>query len=727
MRTPSPGPIACCLFLSACLSAAEIRGKVVDPSGAPIPGAQISVVSLLGVEAQTVSAINGTFELNARETAGTRVVIAAPGFATRSVPAGDASTIELRIAPQSDSVEVVGSAIAVPASEQGGSVTIVSNQDVRRRNEPLALDLLRYTPGVAFNQTGATGSVASLFLRGGYSSFNLVQVDGVPVNSFGGAFDFAHIPAEMLDRVEVIRGPQSAVYGPYANSGAINFITRQPTTSPEMDIVAEGGTYHERRFGVSGSGTIGGFGIAASASRMDTDGPVVNSDYRNEGLLLNVSRRFGRHQISLHADFDSNEVGEPGPWGSDPAHTFTGIDTVSREKSNFSDYFAHYQADLSPRVRQELFGSFFLDNIGFNSPFGFSFNKDLRGQGESRTIFSISRHYTAAVGVSAGREQVRNTYISDATFDNFPVRRTDVAVYLENRFVFGERLFVNAGVRGEFLRTPSIPPDGFSRPFFPANSISTANPRISAAWLPAAQTRLHAAFATGIRPPSGFELAFTDNPALKPERTRSFEAGIEQTLLGQVLRIDGTYFYNRYYDLIVTLGGTLAYLSRYQSANLANSRAQGLELSAALRPARWVFVTGSYTLLGTRILSLAGSSGVAPLAFHVGQPLTRRPENAGSVVATFTLGRASLDATGTFRGSALFEEPAYGASNGLFWNPGYTDIGFNLNYSLGRGVTAYGNLRNALNRHYEEVLGFPSPRLNFVAGLKWHLGKETWR
>ena len=93
----------------------------------------------------------------------------------------------------------------------------------------------------------------------------------------------------------------------------------------------------------------------------------------------------------LHGYFDSNEVGQPGPWGSNPKHIFTGIDTVSRAKNNFSEYGAHYAADLSPRVRQELFGSFFLYNSGFQSQYGFSFNKDLRGQGEARTIVSLSR------------------------------------------------------------------------------------------------------------------------------------------------------------------------------------------------------------------------------------------------------------------------------------------------------------------------------------------------
>jgi len=720
MRKYISGQLACYFLFSAGLSAAVVKGTVVDPSGAPIPGAQISVVSRVGVEAQATSGWTGQFQIDAPDIPGLKLVVAAPGFTTQTAALDAASSVQLRIAPQRDAVEVVGSPIAVPASEQGGSVDIVSNQEIRRRNEPFALDLLRYLPGMAFNQTGATGGVASLFLRGGYSDFSLVEIDGVPVNAFGGAFDFAHIPSAALDHIEVIRGPQSAVYGPYANSGVIDFVTRQPEGAPQVDLMAEGGSWRERRFGIGGTGTLAGFGMAASLSRADTDGPVENNDYRNEDVLLNITRRFGRQSLSLHGDFDSNEAGEPGPYGSDPKHTFTGIDTISREKNNFSDYFVHYQGEPFAHLRQELTGSFFLGNSGFTSPFGFGFNKDLRGQVEERTIAAITPHYTLAVGMNAGREEVKNTYITNASFQTFPVRRTDVALYVENRFVVGGRLFLNAGLRGESLATASIPTDGFSRPPFPANTIWKANPRVSAAYVLASETRLHASFATGIRPPSGFELAFTDNPALQPERTRSFDAGFEQKLLRRMLLLDATYFYNRYYDLIVTLGGSLTTLSHYQSANLANSRAQGAEFSASLRPARWVFVSGSYTLLQTRILSLDGST-LAPQPFQPGQQLTRRPANSGGIVATLTRGRVAADITGYFRGRTLFEEPSYGASDGLFWNSGYANVGLNLNYTLAHGVTAYGNLRNALDQHYEEVFGFPSPRLNFVAGLKWRL------
>jgi outer membrane cobalamin receptor len=721
MLKRSAGLLACLLTVVFSLAAADVKGRVVDPAGGGVGGAQIAVTNLTGIVARTVSGSNGAFRLDIPDSADLALVVTAPGFATRTVQPNEAATVQLELAPRVDSVEVVGSTIELPAAAQASSVDSIPSEQVRGRNEPFAMDLLRYTPGAAFNQSGTTGGVASLFLRGGNSNMTLVQIDGVPVNSFGGAFDFAHLPSEAVERIDVVRGAQSAVYGSYANTGAIDITTRRPGSAPQLDLLAEGGSFRERRFAVTGSGTLAGFGILASGSRFDTDGLVPNGDYRNENLMLSVSRAFGRQRLSLHGLFDSNEVGQPGPWGSDPKDTYSALNLISRGKNNFSEYGAHYEIDITPRLREEVNGSFFLYNSGFVSSFGHSFNQDLRGQGEARTVFRISPHDIASAGVTLGRERVKNSFITDEGFSSFPLERNEVAVYAENRYDIGG-LFISTGVRAEFFRTPAIPGDGFSRPFFPASDISRVNPKVAAGYV-VGETRLHSSFGIGVRPPSGFELAFTNNPSLKPERTRSVDAGIEQKLFSGKLLLDGTYFYNRYYDLIVTLGGSLTSLSHYKSANLANSQAQGAEFSAKLRPARWMFVSGSYTLLETRILSLDGSNQ-APLPFAVGQPLTRRPEHSGSFVTTFTRGRIAADLTGNFRGSALFEEPSFGASNGLFWNSGYSNIGVNLNIAMGRGVTVYGNLRNALNQKYEEIFGYPSLPLNFVTGLKWSIGRR---
>jgi outer membrane receptor protein involved in Fe transport len=721
MRNYVSGPLACLLIFSACLSAAQIQGKVTDPTGKPVPGAQVSIVSRLGVEAQTTSGQDGRFQLNDSGAPDENLTITAPGFNTLTLPVQPTIDAQLALAPLTDSVNVVGSAIDAPLSRQGGSATVISSEMIRDRNEPFAADLLRQVPGVTLSRSGYTGSVTSMFIRGGYSNFNLVQIDGVTVNQFGGAFDFAHLPSEALDTIEVVRGPQSAVYGPYANSGAVNFVTRQPQAAPEFDLLAEGGSYGEYRLSFTGTGTFGGFGIAATVTRLDTNGPVPNSDYWNELAMLTVTRRFGRQSLTLHADFDANRVGEPGPYGSDPNHDYGGIDKVSRSRNDFGNYFAHYTADLTGRVREELTGSFFQNVSGFTSPYGFSYEKDWRGQGEIRTIVSVLKNYTMAFGATAARESFNDTYVTNAESEVTPVRRNDFGFYWENRFDFGGHLFLNAGVRGDVFQTLAIPTDGYSHPNFPENTISKVNSKASMAYILGQGARLHVSGGTGIRPPAGFDLAFTTNPALKPERTASVDAGISQKLFKNLLLLDATYFYNRYYNLIVSLGGSLTALSHFTTDNLANSRSQGAEFSASLRPSQWLFFTGSYTLLRTGILSLDNSTNQAPNPFRVGEQLLRVPNNSGSLAATFTRGKVSADVTGYFRGSDLDVDPSDGATSGLFKNPGYSNIGVNLNYAVSRWFTVYGNLRNALNQRYEEILGFPSPHLNFVAGIKLKL------
>lgn len=128
---------------------------------------------------------------------------------------------------------------------------------------------------------------------------------------------------------------------------------------------------------------------------------------------------------------------------------------MSRDKNDFSDYFLHHNIDVSPRFRQETFGTFFLENSGYTSPYGFSYEKDLRGQFETRSIVSVKPWYTAAFGVSLSIEEVKNTYISDDNFNPFPIKRDDAGIYWENRFQFGN-LFLNAGVREEIIATPFI-------------------------------------------------------------------------------------------------------------------------------------------------------------------------------------------------------------------------------------------------------------------------------
>ncbi len=226
---------------------------------------------------------------------------------------------------------------------------------------------------------------------------------------------------------------------------------------------------------------------------------------------------------------------------------------------------------------------------------------------------------------------------------------------------------------------------------------------------------------TGIRPPGGEDLAFTTNPNLKPERSLSVDAGASQSFASGKIVLDGTFFYTHYSDLIVTLGGSLAELSAYTSGNLANAKAAGVESSIQYRPVRWLSFRGNYTYLDTRVLALNHTGDLAEQYYQVGQQLARRPPQSGSFRLAVARGRVSGDAIGYIRGDTLDVEPNYGASEGFYTNPGYANLGLNLNVAVARGVSVFGSVRNLLNQRYEEIFGFPSPKLTFITGMKWSL------
>jgi len=340
--------IVCVLAVCAgtwSLSAAELKGTILDPASRPIVGAHVAAINASGIITEQITDDQGAFDIYVSPLyEDVQLRIAAPGFQTTTVGTG-ASHIQLALAPQADSIRVVGSAIDVPASQQGSSVSTITSRELRDRNEEQAEDLLRETPGVQLEQSGPRGSVTDLFVRGSDSKYNLVLLDGIPINSFyyGGLFDFAHLPSDLIQEIDIARGPQSAIYGSYALGSVVDFVTRAPENGAAFDALAEGGTHDENRFAIGGSGMpLRDWGIAGSLSSFNGNGSVKNADYTNESAFLSSSYRWHTQHLFTFGDFDYNNVGESGPFGSNPKGIYTGIDLISRSKNNTSTYGLHW-------------------------------------------------------------------------------------------------------------------------------------------------------------------------------------------------------------------------------------------------------------------------------------------------------------------------------------------------------------------------------------------------
>jgi outer membrane receptor protein involved in Fe transport len=238
----------------------------------------------------------------------------------------------------------------------------------------------------------------------------------------------------------------------------------------------------------------------------------------------------------------------------------------------------------------------------------------------------------------------------------------------------------------------------------------------------AARTRLHASAGTGIRAPDVFEIAFTDNPSLKPERSRSAEAGVSHRLPALDLSVDLTAFYNRFDDLIVAVGSLLRDGSRFRTDNISNARSQGVELAADWR-SRWgLQARAAYTWLDTKILAADGTSS-APVPFAPGDPLIRRPRHRGSVTVRFARGPLTAFAEGGARGRTLDVEPNLGTFGGLFDNPGYAVVDAGASVRVARRIDVFGRGLNLLDRRYEETLGYPAPGRGGIIGVRIAVGR----
>jgi iron complex outermembrane receptor protein len=263
-----------------------------------------------------------------------------------------------------------------------------------------------------------------------------------------------------------------------------------------------------------------------------------------------------------------------------------------------------------------------------------------------------------------------------------------------------------------------------------ADTVWSFNPRVSAVLYltspsNANPARLRGGFATGIKPPSAFELAFTDNPALKPERNRSAEIALEQTLARGAVQLAATAFWNRYEDLIITVQ-SLAGASNYRSDNLSNAKSRGVELSAGARGTgalAGVALKAGYTWLSTAILAADGTSvtGLAP--FEVGNRLPRRPEHRAFIDVSLARGPISGFINVDARGETLDIEPSFGLFGGLFDNAGYSTASAGATWNVTRRVAIFGRVTNLLDGGYEEILGFPAPGRRVAAGVRVAAGR----
>ncbi len=607
-------------------------------------------------------------------------------------------------------------------SAMSATVTVLDGIELRALGVTRVIDALRTVPGLAFAEGGSFGGVASLFVRGAESDYVQVLVDGVQVNQPGGAFDFSGLTTDNVQRIEVLRGPASALYGSDAVGGVIHIITQSGAGAPTGGVSIRGGSYGRREWSLDlrgGTETVS-YGFAVSDNH--TDGILeFNNAFNNRALSgvvrllpddrsrIELSARTGGRAFHFPTDGSGNVVDENAFSYAD--EITLGLD-VARQ--------------LSSRVRLELALSSYesdggtddaidtpADTLGFYAFTSLNSLRRTRARAQGHVLFGEAT--TGTVGIELSDQEQRSF---SESMSQFGPSNGESQNQRSNRAGFVHlisdvaSLSVNAGMRVEDNEL-------FGR---------SATWQVGASWPYATSGRVRGTAGTGIKEPTFFENYASGfavgNPDLDPERSTSWEIGVEQDVFGGALQISGTWFDQGFRDLIqYTFSPPNPGDPNY--FNIAEASARGFE-AGVLMTSGSLTASGDVTWLDTEVIDSGFDAGEGA-TFVEGKRLLRRPHAVlGGSVGYRVDGRATLRASVRQIGeredrdfSTFPATPVILQAYTLLSAGGEFAL---LNGAAGASLALTLRADNLLAAEYQEVFGFAAPGRQLYVGARVGLG-----
>ncbi|HEV8610676.1 MAG TPA: TonB-dependent receptor [Thermoanaerobaculia bacterium] len=625
--------------------------------------------STLAAELAGTAALFGLDALARREAARHAVRGAAAALLVSLTPG--AAPARAQVTPTvSESVVVTATAAPEEIDDVGSAVTVVTREEIERNGWRTVQDALRSVPGASVAQSGGPGSQTSVFLRGSNSTHTLVLVDGVRVNSpFFPGYDFSLLSTENVERIEVVRGPFSALYGSESIGGVVQIFTRPAGGKLSGRVVGEAGNAGERELSAFATAGSGSFGIAASARDRKEDGDRDNDDWRERSGSLRLEGRFGDARVALEGSIADGDLGLPGPVGAEtPDNRYSPREERITLPATFRPAAGHSASVTLGWARSRP---------SFDSRF-------FQSQTDAQTLEARAADtFTAGIQRVTAFGEWQRWKVDDSS--NFGVNldgehATIWSLGAEDTLELPRGWIVTAGLRY----------DDHSR------FGDVWSPRGTVAWR-TGHWKLRASGGTGFRAPSVGELfyPFSGNPELAPERSTSWDAGADYELAGG--RASASLFWNEYRDLIVyDFAANLNF-------NVGRARSRGVELSWRQAFSTAVAVDAGYTYLDAEDRD-------------TGLELLRRPRHSGFLGATvipvagleispravFVGRRADVRALST---TERIEAPSY--------------IRFDLyaRYRVG-SFGPFVRAQNLTDRGYAEVEGFPAPGRRIAGGLE---------
>lgn len=599
--------------------------------------------------------------------------------------------VAAQTAQELEHVLVTGSYSPQPATNLSSSVTVLDQTFLRQINKRNVADALRTVPGLLIEELGGPGGLTAVSIRGGEANFTLVLVDGVelndPTNTRGGSYDFSNLDMASIERIEIVRGPQSAVYGSDAMAGVINIITLRSTTEHRQRARAEWGEDDYSHYALSATGSVGEIGYALQLAQRDTGEPTEGSERDNDvanlaldwsspqahklrahyryldGKRKSFPEQSGGPEFAVSRDLDKNSYTEysvgggwawqvSGNWHSDlqasrfdlkEDYTSPGIEPFFAVPPQLSD--THFTRDQYRWINNLQFG----DNL--NIALGADY-RDEKGDSEGELVFG-------GFGVPT----------------DFSLDRSTTGAFLESHARVFPALLLQASVRYD-------DPEDFS---------SETTLKVGGKYDLTENLSLSANWGEGFKLPSFFALghALIGNPDLRPETAESWDVGLQWTMADKIL-LDATYFSNEYKDLIDFDSESFRLLNR------EHVDTSGVEMQA--------------TWAATETLDLRGHATYTDIELKdEAAPLLGRPEWTAGATGIWQIGsqwRLSLDYQWT------------GEQNSSSWHTGssvvetlddFQQLSANLAWQPRDWVELELAVDNALDDDSETAVGFHGP------------------
>ena len=614
--------------------------------------------------------------------------------------------------PLQHEIVVTATRLETPAKEVASSITVITKAQIEKMNRSTLLEVLQEVPGLMVIQNGGKGAAANIFLRGANSEHTLVLMDGIELNdpmTPSRSSDLAHLSLQNVERIEILRGPQSTLYGSDALGGVINIITQRGTGKPKVALSSGGGSYGTvtSAAGLSGASKKGNYSLGISylqtrgitAASQAYAGNKERDGYRNfsfSGRLgyspnPNLDFDLVLHALTTKTDIDNYG----GAYGDDP--------------NNYQFYDSVF---IKGQIRTLGWKNRWEQKLGLavvssqrknqNDPDDAHLFDSERGFFKSRLVkvdwqnnFFLHESNTLTVGAAYEQEQGNSEYDSQSVWGPytsvFPLQKESIAgIYVQDQIRLAGRLFTTVGLRFDRHRRSG---EALTYRIAPAYVIEQTG------------TKIKATLGTAFKSPSLYQLyapgtmwGRIGNLSLKPEEARGWDAGVEQSLWGGRILVGATYFSNTYKNLI-----NFEMVQGY--VNIGRAVSRGVEVTFEASPLRSLLCRASYTRTEARDKDQDTY-------------LLRRPKDKA---------QANLDYQFTSRGHLSAGVIFIGRREDIDYAdwpyprislPGYALLNAALSYDLASQVQVFANLENILDAKYEMIYGYGTPGFSVFGGVK---------